>query len=173
MGLDCYNKKQERQVSVSIWARKSALEARILLFCGSRTVFWLTKPVLSKAGGSPGMRWHWLPVRIGLEKHWIWVCWTAFFSAVSEQGRPVWGAFRLVWPGIPENSGHVSGHLFKVRNPGKEASLEETVQTALEQIEKKQYDAELLARGIEKERIRHYGFAFEGKKVLIGWWNHE
>ena len=57
---------------------------------------------------------------------------------------------------------------FKVRNPGKEASLEETVQTALEQIEKKQYDAELLARGIEKERIRHYGFAFEGKQVLIG-----
>ena len=30
------------------------------------------------------------------------------------------------------------------------------------------YDAELLARGIEKTRIRHYGFAFEGKQVLIG-----
>lgn len=44
----------------------------------------------------------------------------------------------------------------------------ETVQTALEQIETKQYDAELLARGIEKERIRHYGFAFDGKQVLIG-----
>ena len=57
---------------------------------------------------------------------------------------------------------------FKVRNPGKEKSLEETVQTALEQIETKQYDAELLARGIEKERIRHYGFAFDGKQVLIG-----
>ncbi len=56
---------------------------------------------------------------------------------------------------------------FKVRNPRKEASLKETVQTALEQIETKQYDAELLARGIEKERIRHYGFAFEGKQVLI------
>lgn len=50
----------------------------------------------------------------------------------------------------------------------KEKSLEETVQTALEQIETKQYDAELLARGIEKERIRHYGFAFDGKQVLIG-----
>lgn len=57
---------------------------------------------------------------------------------------------------------------FKVRNPRKEASLEETVQTALEQIKTKQYDAELLAQGIEKERIRHYGFAFEGKQVLIG-----
>ena len=30
------------------------------------------------------------------------------------------------------------------------------------------YDAELLARGIPKEKIRHYGFAFEGKNVLIG-----
>ena len=35
------------------------------------------------------------------------------------------------------------------------------------QIEEKNYDAELIARGIEKDRIRHYGFAFEGKKVLI------
>ena len=57
---------------------------------------------------------------------------------------------------------------FKVRNPGKEKSLEETVQTALEQIETKQYDGELLARGIEKERIWHYGFAFDGKQILIG-----
>lgn len=32
----------------------------------------------------------------------------------------------------------------------------------------KNYDAELLARGIPKEKIRHYGFAFEGKNVLIG-----
>ena len=39
---------------------------------------------------------------------------------------------------------------------------------ALQQIEEKNYDAELLALGILKERIRHYGFAFEGKKVLIG-----
>ena len=36
------------------------------------------------------------------------------------------------------------------------------------QIEEKEYDTELLARGIKKERIRHYGFAFRGKKVLIG-----
>lgn len=73
---------------------------------------------------------------------------------------------------IPKNQKNTDGLAFilefKVRNPGKEKSLEETVQTALEQIETKQYDAELLARGIEKERIRHYGFAFDGKQVLIG-----
>lgn len=57
---------------------------------------------------------------------------------------------------------------FKVFNPAKEKDLKETVQNALQQIESKAYDAELIARGISKERIRHYGFAFEGKRVLIG-----
>ncbi len=57
---------------------------------------------------------------------------------------------------------------FKVRNPRKEKSLEETVKTALRQIEEMEYDRELVERGISKDKIRHYGFAFEGKKVLIG-----
>ena len=57
---------------------------------------------------------------------------------------------------------------FKVQNMKKEKSLEQTVENALRQIDEKEYDTELLARGIKKERIRHYGFAFEGKKVLIG-----
>ena len=30
------------------------------------------------------------------------------------------------------------------------------------------YAANLIARGIPEDRIRSYGFAFEGKKVLIG-----
>ena len=57
---------------------------------------------------------------------------------------------------------------FKVRNPKKDRTLEDALQAALTQIEEKDYDRELLARGIPRENIRHYGFAFEGKKVLIG-----
>ena len=57
---------------------------------------------------------------------------------------------------------------FKVYNPRSEQTLEDTVRVALKQIEEKSYDTELIARGIEKDRIRHYGFAFEGKRVLIG-----
>lgn len=57
---------------------------------------------------------------------------------------------------------------FKVYSPSKEKSLEETVKAAREQIEEKHYDADLLTRGIPKERILKYGFAFEGNQVLIG-----
>ncbi len=57
---------------------------------------------------------------------------------------------------------------FKVRNPLKERSLEETVQHALAQITERDYAAALRQKGIPETRIRKYGFAFEGKRVLIG-----
>ena len=57
---------------------------------------------------------------------------------------------------------------FKVHDSDEEKTLADTVAVAHKQIEEKRYDEEILTLGIEKERIRHYGFAFEGKKVLIG-----
>jgi len=56
---------------------------------------------------------------------------------------------------------------FKVRDPKKETTLEDTAAEALSQIERKKYGAALEARGIASERVRKYGFAFEGKQVLI------
>jgi hypothetical protein len=57
---------------------------------------------------------------------------------------------------------------FKVHDPEDEDTLEDTVQEALKQIQDKNYDSEPTARGIPEKRIRHLGFAFEGKRVLIG-----
>ena len=57
---------------------------------------------------------------------------------------------------------------FKVFNPRRENTLEETVQSALLQIEQNQYEQTMMNQGIGKERIRKYGFGFRGKEVLIG-----
>ena len=55
-----------------------------------------------------------------------------------------------------------------MRDADDEDTLQDTVAAALSQIEKKQYAACLMERGITKEHIHSYGFAFEGKQVLIG-----
>ncbi|MCD8067779.1 MAG: ATP-binding protein [Lachnospiraceae bacterium] len=57
---------------------------------------------------------------------------------------------------------------FKVRDPGRERSLEDTVKEAQKQIRDKRYAESLTSRGISADRIHSYGLAFEGKTVLIG-----
>lgn len=57
---------------------------------------------------------------------------------------------------------------FKVKNPAKERTLQETVDSALAQIQERDYAVSLRDKGIPDDRIRKYGIAFEEKKVLIG-----
>lgn len=57
---------------------------------------------------------------------------------------------------------------FKVIDREEENSLSDTVQAALKQIAEKNYSQTLIDHGIGVEQIRSYGFAFEGKRVLIG-----
>lgn len=57
---------------------------------------------------------------------------------------------------------------FKVHKPRKEDDLKQTLANALQQIEEKQYEAELIAEGFAPERIKKYGIVFQGKECLIG-----
>ncbi len=57
---------------------------------------------------------------------------------------------------------------FKVQDAEDEKELTDTVKAALEQIDKKKYAAYLIERGIPRDKIRKYGFAFCGNRVLIG-----
>lgn len=71
---------------------------------------------------------------------------------------------------VPTDRGKDCAYIieFKVHKPNKEKDLAETVSNALLQIEEKQYGTQLAADGFEPERVKKYGFAFQGKNVLIG-----
>lgn len=56
---------------------------------------------------------------------------------------------------------------FKVFDPKKEKSLDDTAARALKQIGEKRYDADLLKRGFQKADILYYGIAFRGKEALV------
>ena len=64
-------------------------------------------------------------------------------------------------------SNRESGIEFKVYRQGRDPSLEDTAKSALDQIEEKDYAASLIAKGIPEKLIYKYGFAFQGKRVLI------
>ena len=72
----------------------------------------------------------------------------------------------MLEPLKPEDEGMILE--FKVFQPKKEKTLEDTVERALKQIEEKRYEDALIMKGIPKEKIRKYGFAFSGKHVMIG-----
>ena len=73
----------------------------------------------------------------------------------------------MIEPKNKENRAYIIE--FKIHEPDEgEESLKDTVQSALKQIDEMKYEAALTAKGIAKDKIVKYGFAFEGKKVLIG-----
>ena len=88
---------------------------------------------------------------------------------LSSNRESGFGRYDIMLEPIDKNNEKLPGIVieFKVFNQKKEDTLEETVENALRQIKEKDYDAELIKRGVDKENIHHYGFAFKGKEVLI------
>ena len=71
----------------------------------------------------------------------------------------------------PRNHAQNDGIILEFKVHDKEDgenALEDTVKSALMQIEEMKYEQTLIEHNVPKEKIRKYGFAFEGKKVLIG-----
>ena len=83
---------------------------------------------------------------------------------LSSNRESGFGRYDIMLEPIDKNNEKLPGIVieFKVFNQKKEDTLEETVENAL-----KDYDAELIKRGVKEENIYHYGFAFKGKEVLI------
>ena len=88
---------------------------------------------------------------------------------LSSNRESGFGRYDIMLEPIDKNNEKYPGIVieFKVFNQKKEDTLEETVKNALRQIDEKNYDAELIKRGVKEENIQHYGFAFRGKEVLI------
>ena len=72
----------------------------------------------------------------------------------------------MLEPRRPEDDGILLE--FKVQDKDEEKELHDTVEAALDQIDRQKYESMLTAKGVPEGKIRKYGFAFFGKKVLIG-----
>lgn len=88
--------------------------------------------------------------------------------AVSSNKESGFGRYDVLLKPVDKEKDNAYIFEFKVHKPGKEKNLEVTVANALAQIKEKGYETELIAEGISPEHIRKYGFAFAGKKCLIG-----
>ena len=81
----------------------------------------------------------------------------------------------MLEPRILDNNGARDDAIiieFKVQED-EEKDLSDTVEAALSQTVERNYKASLVERRISESRIRMYGFAFCGKKVLIGSWKKD
>ena len=114
----------------------------------------------SSSGDAPERFYHGfvLGLMVELEKRFV-------ITSNKESG---FGRYDIMLTPINKNKDNAYIIEFKVYKPQKEKKLEETVKNALTQIDEKQYETILIAEGIPHENIIKYGFAFKGKKCLIG-----
>lgn len=73
---------------------------------------------------------------------------------------------------IPKNIKlHEKGIIFEFKraNPATNEAIEEALVRAEEQIEKKQYEVEIIEAGVKKENVVKIAVAFRGKEVCVKW----